>query len=58
MTIFTPYMNADLYQHTPEWQKIERYDYCSQVIPEKKTSSVFSRMKTWFHKEEKGSKAA
>ena len=35
MTIFTPYMSADLYQRVPDWQKIERYDYCSQDSREK-----------------------
>ena len=24
MTIFTPYMSADLYQRVPDWQRIER----------------------------------
>ncbi len=58
MTIFTPYMNADLYQHTPEWQKIERYDFCSQEHLTEKSEGVLSRVRNWFRKDDGAKKAA
>ena len=51
MTIFTPYMNVDLYQRRPDWQKIERYEYCSTMnVAEKK--GIVDRVKAWFKKED------
>jgi hypothetical protein len=49
MTIFTPYMSADLYQRVPDWQKIERYDYCSQGLP-RKTAGMWRRLFAWLWK--------
>lgn len=53
MTIFTPYMNSDLYQPTPDWQKIERYQYCSQLYETEEQKSFMARMKDWFRRENK-----
>ncbi|MCI6238588.1 hypothetical protein [Porcincola intestinalis] len=49
MTIFTPYMSADLYQRVPDWQRIERYDYCSQGLP-RKTAGIWRRLFAWLWK--------
>ena len=53
MTIYTPYINSDMYQQTPDWQKIERYQYCSQMREILTEKSLMSRMKEWFRRENK-----
>ena len=50
MTIFTPYMNADLYQQVPDWQRIERYAYCSHGLPVRRTEGFWKRLMNWFRK--------
>lgn len=55
MTIFTPYMNVDLYQSRPQWQKIERYEYCTQIRTQK-TRSALDKFREWLKGE--GKKAA
>jgi len=57
MTIFTPYMNADLYQHTPDWQRIERYEYCSQMNSLEKKQSALSKFMGLFTKNNIGKAA-
>ena len=48
MMMFTPYINSDMYtERVPAWQRLERYEYCSQPMPEKKGSGALKRFISW-----------
>lgn len=44
-------MNADLTQYRPDWQKIERYEYCSHYDAVKE-NVILGKMKKWFRKDD------
>lgn len=47
MTMFTPYMNSDICRMVPEWQRLERYEYCAQPLPRKRNAGIFRRFLAW-----------